>query len=140
MVGFPQYQMYQQQMPQMPNNNQNSQIGNSGYVIVRSEEDARNYPVAPGNSMTFFNENQPYCYKKTMSFSPLDHPTFERYRIVKEEVAAELPKTETSEPEWKSDIVALQEEIDRLNKEVQSLKAKPKSAPKRREDVKDDPE
>lgn len=141
MVGFPQYQMYQQQqMPQMQGNNQNSQIGNNGYVIVRSEEEARNYPLAPGFSMTFFNETKPYCYKKTMSYSPLDHPTFETYKIVKEETVAPDPVEENREPEWRSEIDAIQDELERLNKEVLSLKAKPKTAPKRKEDVKDDSE
>lgn len=129
----------QQQIPQMQNNNQNSQIGNNGYVIVRSEEEARNYPLAPGFSMTFFNETQPYCYKKTMSFSPLDHPVFETYKIVKEETAAPDPVKEQV-PEWRSEINAIQDELERLNKEVLSLKNKPKTAPKRKEDVKDDSE
>lgn len=128
------YQMYQQ--PQ--NNNQNNQVGNNGYVIVRSEEEARSYPLAPGFSMTFFNETQPYCYKKTMSFSPLDHPTFEVYRIVKEESIAEQKAKEESVPEWKTEIDSLQDDIDRLYKEIQALKAKPKPVAKRREDIKDD--
>lgn len=127
---YPQYQMYQQQQfPQV----QNNQVGNNGFVIVRSEEEAKNYPLAPGFSMTFFNETQPYCYKKTMSFSPLDHPTFEVYKIVKEESEAEQPV-----PVWKADINALQDEIDMLRAELQTLKTKPKPTVKKREDAKDD--
>lgn len=142
MVGYPQYQMYQQQMPQMQqmsNNSQNNQIGSNGYVIVRSEEEARNYPLAPGFSMTFFDETKPYCYKKTMSYSPLDHPIFETYKIVKEE-KENKPEKEAPVPEWKTDIIALQEDVENLYKEINALKAKNKSVPKRKEDVKDDAE
>ena len=128
MVGFPQYQMYQQQMPQQNQNN--------GYVIVRSEEEARNYPLAPGYSMTFFNETQPYCYKKSMSHSPLDHPTFEVYKIVKEEAAPEV----NADPGWKAETMALRDELERLREEVFSLKAKQKFVSRKKEDVKDDTE
>ena len=33
------------------------------------------------------DENQPYCYTKTMDRSQLDRPKFEKYRLVKEEDA-----------------------------------------------------
>lgn len=116
------------------------QIQNGGFVNVRSETEARNYPVAPGSSITFFNETQPYCYKKTMGFSPLDHPTFERYKIVKEEVAEEQ-QTENTEPAWKSDFDSFQTQLDDLRKEVQALKAKSRPASKtKKEEVKDDSE
>lgn len=131
---YPYPQMYQQQMP---NNNAQS---NNGFLIVRSEEEARKYPLAPGFSMTFFDETKPYCYKKTMSFSPLDHPTFDVYKIVKEESDTQPKATEESVPEWRNEIDNLQEEIDRLYKEIQALKAKPKPVTKRKEDIKDDPE
>lgn len=136
------YQMYAPQpQQQMQTNNQNNQIGNNGYVIVRSEEEARNYPLAPGFSMTFFNETQPYCYKKTMSYSPLDHPTFEVYKIVKEESKPEEQVVvEEKEPLWKADIIALQNEINVIREELQILKSKPKQSPRKKEDAKDDTE
>jgi hypothetical protein len=45
---------------------------------------ARNYPLAPGTSGTFINENEPYCYTKTMGLSQFDRPVFKRYRLVEE--------------------------------------------------------
>lgn len=67
---------YQQQMPQiqqqMPQQVQQPQIQATNFLTVPSEEIARNYPVAPGNSITFKNENAPYVYSKTMGFSQLD--------------------------------------------------------------------
>lgn len=131
---FPQYNMSQM------HNNQNNQIINSGYAIVRSEEEARSYPLSPGFTMTFFDETQPRLYKKMMSYSPLDQPVFEAYEIIKKEPSANVKPKEESEPAWKADIISLQDEIDRLYGEIQSLKTRPKPMPKKKEDVKDDPE
>ena len=86
-----QNQAMMQQNQQMQNAQQQGQqmqqpaIQQSGFVLVPSEQEARNYPVAPGNSVTFKDENAPYCYVKTMGFNQLDRPTFERYRLVKED-------------------------------------------------------
>lgn len=123
-TGYQPYQMPQiQQQPQ--------QIQNGGYMTVRSEDEARNYPIALGNSMTFFNEREPYCYKKTMGFSPLDRPTFERYRIIKEESPdiQEIPNTQTNThkddkslniSKIQNDMNILSERIDRLEKRYES--------------------
>ena len=137
-------QMYQQpmqfQQPQQ-SSGQNMQIQNGGYVTVRNEEQARNYPVAPGSSLTFLNETEPYCYKKTMSFSPLDHPIFERYRIVKEEIAEAAPPAEKSpDPEWRAEIDSIYAMIDKLEEELKVIKTKNRPTPRKKEDVKDDSE
>ena len=65
----------------------NQQIQNGGFIPVASEAEARNYPVAPGNSVTFKDEKLPYVYTKTMGFSQLDRPVFEKFRLVKEQEA-----------------------------------------------------
>lgn len=110
---YPFQQPYQQQM----------QIQNGGFVSVRSMEEALNYPVAPGNSVTFKDEVSPYVYTKTQGFSQLDRPVFEKYRLVKEEnvIQAEKP---AAGPEYalKSDMDALKEEIDALRKEMEEAK------------------
>lgn len=64
---------------------QNAPVQQGGVIPVRSEADARNYPVAPGNSIVFKDENAPYIYVKTMGFSQFDSPSFEKYRLQKEE-------------------------------------------------------
>ena len=106
----PYYQNYfQPQMQQAP-----SQIQNSGFIPVPNEEAARNYPVAPGNSITFKNENAPYVYTKTMGFSQLDRPIFERYKLVREdEPVTETPVVQNND---------LTEQIDALWGEVNALK------------------
>lgn len=57
-------------------------------IPVRNEFEARNYPIALGNSLTFKDESAPYVYVKTMGFSPFDKPNFEKFRLVKEEDAS----------------------------------------------------
>lgn len=82
-------QMYAQQAQQMPQVQQQAQpqqqIQNGGFISVRSRAEAQNYPVAPGNSVTFKDETAPFVYVKTMGFSQLDRPIFESYRLVKED-------------------------------------------------------
>ena len=63
--------LLQQMQPiQMPQNN---------IVNVPSEDMARNYPVAPGNTIIFKHDNAPYIYTKTIGYSQFDTPVFERY-------------------------------------------------------------
>ena len=86
--GYQQYGYpYQQAIPQTYQAQQSSQpqIQNGGFVSVRNIEEAFNWPVAPGNSITFKDENSPYIYTKTKGFSQLEAPIFERFRLVKEE-------------------------------------------------------
>lgn len=88
---YGQQQMMPQQMQQQPIQQQMQQpvqqypTVQSGFVRVRNENEARMYPVAPGNSVTFIDEVQPYCYTKTVNMGQLDRPIFEKYRLVKEE-------------------------------------------------------
>lgn len=83
MPNVPQVQMPQTQMSGA--NQPAQQIQNGGFITVRSEAEARNYPVAPGTSVTFKHETAPYCYTKTMGFSQFEAPRFEKFRLVKEE-------------------------------------------------------
>jgi hypothetical protein len=90
---------------------QQMQIQNGGFVSVRSIAEAQNYPVAPGNSVTFKDENAPYVYTKTMGFSQLDRPTFEVFRLVKEELS-QTPNTK----------IDYQQQIDNLKQEIEGIK------------------
>ena len=84
----------------------------------------------------FKDENSPYVYTKTMGFSQLDRPQFEKYRLVKEEadnVTEPTTETKTNTPnylvstdldpifkqleDFKSRVDDIQEELDKLNKE-----------------------
>ena len=125
--GNPYYQQQQQPMmqPQQQQQQQNQQpaIQQSGFVPVRSEQEARSYPVAPGNSITFKDENAPYCYVKTMGFNQLDQPVFERYRLVKEETPAE-PQNRSTAQEKPAEVYATKSDLGAIWAEIEGLKSK----------------
>ena len=106
---------------------QNYQQNQSSFVPVPNEQAARNYPVAYGHSVTFKDENAPYVYTKTMGFSQMETPTFEKYRLIKEE--ANLPHIETIEPKVNTlSAEEIDERFDALWKEIQALKEGVKDA------------
>lgn len=130
-MGFPYippYQQYQQMMQySQPTQNTGS------FVSVSNEAMARNYPLAPGTSGTFINENEPYCYTKTMGLSQFDRPVFKRYRLVEEtdepqdaqsaSTASATTQSSTVIPDSvKADIDALRALYDDLKLDVEILK------------------
>lgn len=125
---FPMNYQYYQQMPQQQPQQQVQQ--HSGFVPVNSENEARMYPVAPGNSVTFIDENSPYCYVKTMGFSQLDRPKFEKYRLVKEDSQdEETPKVEYL---TKDVLESIKTDFDSVWEELNELKEKMSKMNKRR--------
>lgn len=92
-------------------------IQNGGFISVRSEQEARSYPVAIGNSVTFHDETSPYVYTKTMGFSQLDRPVFKKYKLVEEKIEEEAP----------SEVDTLKTDIKKLWCEINALKRKPKA-------------
>ena len=136
----PYYQQMQQQQAMMQQNQQmqNAQQQSqqmqqptiqSGFVLVQSEQEARSYPVAPGNSITFKDESQPYCYVKTMGFNQLDRPVFEKYRLVKEDAPSEplqAPVTQTQLKEDKDIQYALKSDLDELRAVIADMQEKMK--------------
>ena len=130
------YQPYQQNMQQMQpqaQTVQQPQIQNGGFISVRSAQEAFNYPVALGNSVTFKDETAPFIYVKTRGFSQLEEPVFEQFQLVKVEnqqkSSETVPMTNETEQKFdinnyalKSDLEALQSEINFLKKKVSDLK------------------
>lgn len=130
-MGFPYIPPYQQYQQMMPNYQQPS--GNGNIISVPSEAVARNYYLAPGTSGTFINENEPYCYTKTMGLSQFDRPVFKRYRLVEEtdepqdaqsaSTASATTQSSTVIPDSvKADIDALRALYDDLKLDVEILK------------------
>ena len=116
---YPNY--YPQQMPQQARSND--------FIMVPNEETARNYPVAPGNSVNFKDENASYIYTKTMGFSQFDQPIFKKYKLIEEETrnlpekAVEINEAiNVSINDLKSKIEANSSEIEGLKKELSELK------------------
>ena len=97
-----------------------------GFVRVRDENEARMYPVAPGQSVTFVNENAPYCYCKTVNMGQLDRPIFEKYRLVREDDAAQ-PVEPASKPDDTPSVdmskYALIADLDAYRAEIEAIKA-----------------
>ena len=119
------YQPYFQQYQPYSANQQPQQIQNGGFVSVRSAQEAFNYPVALGNSVTFKDETAPYIYVKTRGFSQLEEPVFEQFQLVKvdnSQKVAESEQTTSTEYALKSDLSALQQEIDLLKKKISEYK------------------
>ena len=104
---YPYTQPNYQQVQQM-------NVQNSGLVPVPSEDVARNYPIGYGQSVTFKDENAPYIYTKTMGFSQLDKPVFEKFKLMKENSEEEVASSKVDISvieEIKSDIESLWDEV-----------------------------
>ena len=129
-MAFPQYNPYYQQPYYTPTQMQNpvqnivqgatQQNQSSGMIMnIPNEDTARSYPVAPGNSVIFKDENAPYIYTKTMGFSQFDKPVFEKYRLVKEEDEIVQEHEDTSiVDELKGEIASLKSEIETIKKKI----------------------
>lgn len=75
-------QMPQMQMPSYQQQQASSNVPQTPIVWVTSEDTVRNYPVAPGGSVLFMNENEPYMYMK--SADQLGKSTIIKKRLVDE--------------------------------------------------------
>lgn len=122
------FQTYQQpiQQPQQ-------QIQNGGFMLIPNENVAYNYPVAPGNCVTFKVEGKPIIIEKSMGFSQFDSPRLEIYDLVKREMK---PQTEEVA---ENNLDGLKDEINSIWNEINALKngRKPNST-KRKEVVEND--
>ena len=141
---YPQYQNFQQ-MPQQYQNNmqpqQPQQIQNGGFISVHNIQEAINYPVAPGNSVTFKDENSPYIYVKTKGFSQLEEPIFKKFRLIEESDTQPQESTTTVTEQAvnyadfakQADVTTLWSEIEMLKKQIAELTVKPEKSIKRKE-------
>lgn len=137
--GYNPYQNWQQTPQAQPMQQQFQQpvqqMQSIGYIPVTSEDMARNYPVAPGNSLAFRHEDGNHIYVKSMGFSQYDKPIFEKYELVKEnEPVMQEPVISR---DYDSAIDALSEELNNIREEVEHLKKQqvkvPYKQPKRKE-------
>jgi hypothetical protein len=106
-----------------PYQNYTQQIQNGG-VIHATEAEARKYPVAPGYSMIFIDDEKSKLYTKTAGFSQLEQPVFKKYNI-----SEEIEPQSDSKAEGDIDIpptpeYALKSDFDKLRADFKKLKAK----------------
>lgn len=135
---MPQQTVQQQPMPQQNQQQMPVQPMNGGFVHVQSEQEARQYPVAPGNSVTFIDDMQAFCYTKTMGFNQFDAPQFKKFKLVEvvDQPAQNEQKTPSetqNEKEYnfeeyalKTDLNALCERIGQLEADLKAINAKSK--------------
>lgn len=81
-------------------------------IMVHSEDEAWNFPIAQGQSLILIDENEPYIYTKSMGLSQLDKPVFEKYKLVK----VESQKAAPAEYATKQDLVDLRNFIEQTMK------------------------
>ena len=141
---IPPYTPQYSQMPQAaPMQEQPKQIQNGGFISARSEDEVLNYPVAPGNCVTFKIEGQPIVMEKAMGFSQLEKPHVKKYRLVEEKIAEDAviePKQDVIDlAPINSAIDGLKGDIKAIWDEIEALKA-PVKKPTKRKEVADDPE
>ena len=82
--------------------------------------------------MTFKDETAPYVYTKTMGFSSLDRPVFDKFRLVKENAADASQETqeatqkaqEVNSPQYAllSDYEAVRGQIDGILHDIDTLR------------------
>ena len=157
-VGYPYYQqpimptqpvqMYPQQYQQTTPTQQQSTVMQGGFVRIPSENDARMYPVAPGNSVTFIDENKLYIYTKTVNMGQLDRPIFEKYRLVKEDDGtqptdaannpSEAPTMDMSKYALASDIESIKADIEIMRSDIYGIAGKKKTSVTKKEVVTDE--
>ena len=121
-------------------------------ISVRSEQQARDWPIAPGNSVTFIDESAGYVYTKT-SMNQFDRPQFVKYRLVREDDAPQEPQSAPQSaanpaaapmPDYalKSDVDALKGEVmgemEEFRARLDGLAEKPAGKGKKKEADSDD--
>jgi len=120
---MPQYQNFQAQQRQ----EQLDQLYARpySYNYVRDENEARNWPTAPGNHLVFENQNGQYFYTKSLGFSPNEKPVFAIYK--REDYVESAQTTEQIEQnplqtEFDNFKNSNQLELEALRKDISDLK------------------
>lgn len=75
---LPQYQNFQAQQRQ----EQLNQVFANSYVynFTRDKAEAENWPIAPGNTLVFKDQNGQYFYTKSLGYGPNEKPIFIIYK------------------------------------------------------------
>lgn len=102
----------------------------SAFIDIANEAEARSYPVEPGKSVAFKDTSEENIYyTKTAGVTALDAPIFKKFRMVEEELPIETAAVAPAESAidlsgyaLKSEITALIERIDEVQKEITDLK------------------
>lgn len=119
-----------QQIQQQPVQAPQPEIRQNGFIRVKDESEVDAYPIAPGNSVTFIHETEPFVFVKTLGFSQFDRPVKEKYRLVREtpesankpdSVPVKENVSEPSEYAKAADVAKLQRDVEALRVSVKTL-------------------
>lgn len=118
---MPYYPSYQQFYPQYQQPAQQQ----SSLIHVQSETQAREWSIAPGTSLMFIDDNQPFIYTKTAGNSQLEPCVFKIFRV--SEIGTEnAPKTASSSESIDILPDSVRGEIEAIRAEIEDIKAKVK--------------
>lgn len=100
------------------------------YLIVPSEDVARNYYVAAGNSVVFICPPSQQFFIKKAGKSPIESPKFERYRLVREEDPPAQPVAATAAGHGmayatKADVDAIRNDMTLLKAQIDAVAFQP---------------
>ena len=140
---YPQYNpmmtYYQQQLQNMQAQQQTQPtIQDGGIVQVKDETAARNYPTAPGVSITLIDETRQHLFVKTMGFNQLEKPTFKKFLLIPEDEqnggtdGVSKMDIDNTNNDLKTQIETLQSEYERLSEDICNLYAKFEDKPKKK--------
>lgn len=117
------------QMPQMmqgqqiqPQPQQTQQIQNGGFVAIKNEKEAYEYPVAPGTSVTFIDEPRKHLYIKTVGLNMFDKFEFRKFLITEEAVQDQETAADSGNNDYSVDIEGLRAGYEELKKEIAGLR------------------
>lgn len=136
MLNYYQQQLQNLQAQQMQQTQPTIQDG--GIVQVKDETAARNYPTAPGVSITLIDETRQHLFVKTMGFNQLEKPIFKKFLLIPEDEqnggtdGVSSGGIDNTNNELKTQIETLQSEYERLKEDICNLYAKFEDKPKKK--------
>lgn len=112
----------------------NSQTQGTVFTPVHSDNEVLNSPVAPGNTIYFKHETEPYIYTKSMGMSQFEVPQTKKYKLEEVEMvngALSIPNDSNNQqsenqPKYllESDIKPILDDLRECKEELNNLKAK----------------
>lgn len=131
--GMP-YQMPQTQMPQMP---QAPMGGGSDLIFVLNENEASSYLVAPGNTVTLWDKNEPVIYLKSVDAQGMPSMrVLEFTERLPEPRRSSQTSVDVGEGKYASAeaFASLRGEVESLREKLEALSVKPASKTRKTEE------
>ena len=111
----------------------NTQNQGTVFTPVHSDVEVLNSPVAPGNTVYFKHETEPFIYTKSMGMSQFEVPKTKKYKLEEVEMDSNVVTTPTvqndepikPQPKYllESDIKPILDELSQCKEELKNLKA-----------------